>query len=127
MPSTVYVHLVWKIRVQSPELDASAAAVLTKLLPALARKHGATLLEVSILQDHVHTLLLLPPVVDIPRLVQGLKGASSRILNRDRGDAPRPFRWASGYSLHSVSPRAREAVARYIRNQRLRHPLSIPR
>ncbi|PYP53853.1 MAG: hypothetical protein DMD45_00665 [Gemmatimonadetes bacterium] len=57
---------------------------------------GTRLIELGIVRNHVYLVLELPPRVDIPRLVQGLKGASARIANRD-GVMPRaPLRWASG-------------------------------
>jgi hypothetical protein len=43
-----------------------------------------------------------------------------------------PLRWAKGYNLESVSPRAVEAVRQYVETQAIRHPeeairgLSLP-
>ena len=74
------------------------------------------------MRNHVHLVLELPPHVDIARLVQGLKGASARIANRD-GVMPRaPLRWANGYDLRSLSVRDLKGTIRYVRSQSERHP-----
>jgi REP element-mobilizing transposase RayT len=123
MPATIYVHLTWTTYRQQPLIDASVAKFLRRFLPAAARRLGADVLEVGIVRDHLHALLLLQPVVDVPRLVQGLKGASARIANRDVIGTGRKLKWARGYDLRSVSVQAVDRVTTYIRTQERRHPL----
>src|SRR5207249_12147126 len=66
--------------------------------------------------------LELPPLVDVPRLVQGLKGASARIANRD-GVMPRAkLQWATGYELRSLSIRDVKRAMTYVCSQDQRHP-----
>ena len=119
MAATILVHLTWTTWQREPLITPDTAPMLRRFFDLCTRRHGAVLCELGILPDHVHILLALPPEHSIPRLAQALKGASSRIANRDGltgGD--RPLRWANGYDVRSVSPRARAAVERYIRNQR---------
>jgi REP element-mobilizing transposase RayT len=47
----------------------------------------------GIVNDHLHVLLWLQSGIDLPRLVQGLKGASGRIGNRDGVTGENPLRW----------------------------------
>src|SRR5436309_12107534 len=78
--------------------------------------------DLGIVRNHVHLVLELPPHVDIPRLMQGLKGASARIANRD-GLMPRArLRWADGYDLRSVGVRQLAGALRYVRTQGEHHP-----
>jgi REP element-mobilizing transposase RayT len=92
------------------------------VLPEIARRHGTRVIDIGIVRDHVHVVLELPPHADLPRLVQGLKGASARIANRD-GVMPRaPLRWANGYDLRSLSVRDLRRAIRYVRSQSERHP-----
>ncbi len=91
-------------------------------LPPVARRHGAEMLAMGLAQDHVHLVLHLDAIIDIPRLVQGLKGASARVANRDSVLTDRKLRWAAGYDLRSISPdRVRHAM-RYVEHQDQRHP-----
>jgi len=124
MPATLYVHVTWTTRDRRPLIDVETADLLKRLLPRIAERRGATLLELGMVQDHVHGLLRLPPVLDIPRLMQGLKGASSRVVNRDLGRAGNGrLLWASDYDMRSVSPRALDVARRYVASQGERHPL----
>ena len=122
MPVRLYALLTWTTLRRLPLIHPTAAAFLRRMLPEIARRHGTRVIEPGIVRNHVHIVLELPPRVDIPRLVQGLKGASARIANRD-GVMPRArLRWADGYDLRSLSvPDLRRAI-RYVRTQAERHP-----
>src|SRR6266702_4773699 len=99
-----------------------AAEFLRRMLPTIAHRHATTILGIGIVRNHVHLVLDLPPLVDVPRLVQGLKGASARIANRD-GVMPRAkLQWATGYDLRSVGVRDVRRAITYVRSQNQRHP-----
>jgi putative transposase len=53
----------------------------------------AELIEFEGERDHVHLLVNYPPKVSISRLVNSLKGVSSRILRRDFANEIVPFLW----------------------------------
>ena len=122
MPSVIYAHLTWTTRERATLIDADRADFLGRALPNIAARYGAQCLTFGAVTDHLHILLDLPSVYDVPRLVQGLKGATARIVNRDRIGKGPPLRWAAGYDLRSVSPDGRLDVERYIENQARHHP-----
>jgi len=122
MPVRLYVHLTWTTLRRLPLLNPEVARFLERFLRQEATRHGSRVLELGIVSNHIHVVLQLPAVIDIPRLVQGLKGASARIANRD-GLMPRArLRWADGYDLRSVSVRQVEEARRYVRTQAEHHP-----
>lgn len=127
MPVTIYAHLTWTTKERAPLITMEVKRFLERFLPDAARSHAADVMELGVVDDHVHVLLPLPPVIDIPRLVQSLKGASARIANRDVLPRETPLRWASGYDLRSVSPQAVLRVEEYIRRQASHHPGSAIR
>jgi putative transposase len=125
MSTTLYAHLTWTTLERAPLIDAAIGAMLRRFLPAQAERFGVLVMEMGIVRDHVHMLLLLPAGCPVAQLVQQLKGASARVANRDGiTPADRPLRWDRGYDLRSVSPRAVSVVADYVRRQGERHPLS---
>ena len=75
----------------------------------------------------VHLLLELPPVYDAPRLVQGLKGASARLANRDGHASRGGLRWEKGYDFRSVGIRQLAGVTAYVRDQELSTGRRAPR
>jgi len=118
----LYVHLVWTTRNRESTIDLSVARFLVRYLPAVARQERAGVHALGIVATHVHLLLQLHPTTSIPRLLQRLKGGSSVLANREGHADARPLRWAKGYGIASVSPRALEAVRRYVLRQAAHHP-----
>src|SRR5207249_3752076 len=78
VPVRLYVHLTWTTLQRQPLINHGVADFLRRFLPREAKRHGARLLASGVVADHVHVVLQLPPVTNIPRLIQGLKGASAR-------------------------------------------------
>src|SRR5438552_16504644 len=105
MPVRVYVHLTWTTLQRQPLINAEVAGFLRRFLPKEAQRHGARVLEAGIVADHVHLVLQRLPVINIPRLVQALQGASDRLVNRDGLTARAPLRWAEGSDLRGVGVR----------------------
>ena len=122
MPVRLYAHLTWTTLQRQSLISPGVAEFLRRFLPREAQRHGARLIAAGIVADHVHLVVQLPAINNIPRLVQGLKGASARLVNRE-GLMPRaPLRWAEGYDLRSVGVRQLGTVITYVSNQASRHP-----
>ena len=122
MPVRLYALLTWTTDGRLPQVGPAVAEFLRRFLPAEALRHGARLIELGIVRNHVHALLELPSRFDVPRLVQGLKGGSARIANRDGYVQGAPLRWANGYDLRSVGVRDLKRAMGYVRDQGKRHP-----
>jgi putative transposase len=123
MRHRIYYHITWTTRDRFPLIDHEVSGFLRHFLPKIAREERATILELGIVDNHVHALVRAHPNTDVPRLVQRFKGASARLATK-HGIARRGLglRWAKGYSIESVGPRALEAARSYVRSQTTRHP-----
>ena len=99
-----------------PERD-----ILQRFIPAEAQRHGATVVTCGMVNDHVHILLMVRASWDLPRIMQGLKGGSARVLNQNADRSGR-LKWAPGYNAKSVSPGVVPTVINYIKNQPNHHP-----
>ena len=117
----LHVHIVWTTRDREATLDGQVTRFLASFLPAVCRQERAAPLALGAVQSHVHVLVRVHPTTSLPRLVQRLKGGSSVMANRE-GHAVRALRWAKGYSVTAVGPRAVETARRYVLNQALHHP-----
>ncbi len=122
MPVRLYAHLSWTTDGRLSMIDRPTEAFLRRFIPTEARRHDVRVLAVGIVADHVHLALRLPAVANIPRIVQGFKGASARLINEEYAAENRPLKWASGYDLRSVSPENLDRVINYVRNQPRCHP-----
>jgi REP element-mobilizing transposase RayT len=126
MPVRIYAHLSWTTFARLPLIDERAAAFLCRFLLAEATRHGARTIEIGVVRDHVHMLLELPAAFDVPRMVQGLKGASARLANRDGFAGHHSLQWAPGYDLRSVGLTQLRDVAEDVRGQEARHGIPHP-
>jgi len=69
------------------------------------------------MDDHIHLLLQIPPVMALAKAVMGIKANSSRWA-REEGQS---LEWQRGYGAFSVSASLIPTVLRYIRNQEAHH------
>ena len=125
MRDRLYLHIVWTTRDRSPLIDASVATFLERFLSAIAQQERSTIVEMNMVTTHVHLLVRVHPTTSIPRLLQRLKGGSAVIGTREGYAGSRALRWARGYNVESVSPRAMARVRAYIRDQQAHHPREV--
>ena len=128
MRHQLFVHLIWTTRGREPLINLAIATFLEPYIRRVAQSERAMVLEVGIVQTHLHLLLRISPQTSLPRLIQRLKGGSSHLAAVEGHSARgHELRWAKGYNLQSVSPRALPIVRDYVRHQPENHPHeSIP-
>ena len=102
MRHRLYVHLVWTTRGRERLIDPELARFLCRFLRAIARKERAYVLEIGMVQTHVHLLARLHPTVPVSSLVKRLKGASSAVATKEGIGGQGRLSWAKGYSVESV-------------------------
>jgi len=75
----------------------------------------------NISRDHVHLLVSVPPTLAVSRLVQRMKGLTSRKLLMENRGLNKAFwgrhLWGRGYFVASTGNVTEEMIARYIENQ----------
>ena len=118
----LYCHLTWTSLNRVPSITAPVRDFLDRFLRQQTSRYGARPLAVGMVNDHVHMMVELPPAYDLPKLMQGLKGASARIANRDGHTGRRPLQWTPGYDARSVGVGQLAAAIRYVEDQASRHP-----
>jgi putative transposase len=87
----------------------------------MARKERAYILEIGVVQTHIHILARVHPTVPISILVKRLKGASSAVAAKEGIGGGSQLYWAKGYSVDTVSRRSLDSVRAYLRRQPLKH------
>ena len=93
--------------------------------PGRRSKGRAYILEIGLVQTHVHLLARVHPTVAVSQLVKRLKGASSAIAAREGLGSQGRLYWAKGYSVDSVSTGVLDSVRGYLRRQPVRHPEEV--
>jgi REP element-mobilizing transposase RayT len=86
-------------------------------MAGIARNHDFLVLANGGIEDHVHLLIQLPPVLSLAKAVSLLKSNSSSWMS-EHGMS---FAWQEGYGAFSVSASNMATVKRYIANQEKHH------
>ena len=91
------------------------------LLREIAMEHDLIIISGKIARDHVHIFLSYRPNQDVSRIVQWLKGISSRVLLQEFSHLRRKFwgrhLWARGYLAVSSGNITDEMIKKYIEEQ----------
>ena len=117
----IYIHLAWTTRDRQPMIDRTTRDFLGDYFRRTAIRERAEIVVLAILRSHVHLLVRTAPRIDIPRLVQFLKGGSSYAARRLPGNIL-GLRWSREYSATTVSPKQLAGAIRYIEEQASHHP-----
>ena len=85
----------------------------------VAKRHGIEIIELGVMPDHVHTVVVLSPDMSPSHAVALLKGGSAYQLFRSHPNFRKQFRkghfWSRGYFYRSVSNVTDDVVRRYVR------------
>ena len=112
------VHVIFSTKGRQKLIPEDAQARLWAFMGGIARKNGFTAVAVGGTYDHAHALLAIPATMPLAKAVQLIKGGSSKWCNEN---LPRRFAWQEGYAALSVSASHKDAVVRYIHEQKEHH------
>ena len=107
-------------------IDASTRAFLDEFIRRTAIRERVEVIELAILATHIHIVIRTTPRIDLPRLVQMMKGGSSYAASKVPGNRL-GLRWTREYFVATVSPRILPEAVQYLRTQNARHPMEIVR
>lgn len=118
----LHVHLVFVTKYRRRVLDEAATDVLRTIFASVCKDFGAELRACDGEDDHVHLLVEYPPKVDLSRLVNSLKGVSSRLLRQQQPDIVRRYwknvLWSPSYFAASCGGAPLDIIRRYVEQQR---------
>ncbi len=113
-------HVVWIPKYRRKKVFGEIRRELGPVLRELAQHKESEILEGTMLVDHVHMLIAIPPKYAVSQVIGYLKGKSAIHIARTFGGRQKNFTgehfWARGYSVSTVG--IDEAVIRrYIQQQ----------
>ena len=116
----VWIHFVWSTKNWQPLITQAIRPLLIAHVKQNAAKQAIWLDSLNAVVDHAHALISLGKDQTTARVMQLLKGESSRWVNQ-QNLLPLQLEWQEEYFAVSVSEDAVEAVRRYIQNQEEHH------
>jgi putative transposase len=97
----LHVHLVFVAKYRRCIFTKSILVDLGKIFQNVCEKFGATLVEFEGEKDHVHLLVKYAPTTSVSKLVNSLKGVSSRMIRKKGYPTVKEYLW--GNALWSPS------------------------
>ena len=117
----IQYHIVWTTKYRYKVLQGSIAERLRELLKQGCEARDIKIIRGSVGKDHVHMLISCPPTIAPCKIMQYLKGRSSKMLQEEFVELKKKYwgqhLWATGYFLRSVGTVTEETIKEYIENQ----------
>lgn len=113
-------HLVFSTKNRVPLITADLRDPLYGYMGGILRENGGVLLTAGGMPDHVHLLAGWGTTISVAKMLQLIKGISSKWVN-ERPGALGDFAWQPGYGAFTVSASQIPEVRRYILNQEAHH------
>jgi len=114
-------HFVWTTKYRKPVLSGQVALRLREVVREVCRTNEIEILQGHVSRDHVHILVSAPPNMSASKIMQYVKGKSSRKLMMEFRHLNRQFwgrhMWARGYFVATSGNVTDEVIAEYIRLQ----------
>jgi putative transposase len=115
------VHLVWIPKYRKRILTGKVAERVRDLLRQICSEHEVYIVSGKVSADHVHMFISYKPQLSLSKLVQYLKGGSSRILFQEFAHLRKQYwgrhLWGRGYMAISSGNITDEMIQKYIEEQ----------
>ena len=114
-------HIIWVTKYRYHVLSGNIALRVRELIRQGCNARGVNILQGSAGKEHIHLLVSCPPNMAPSKLVQYLKGRSSRLLQEQFPELQKRYwgqhLWARGYFCATVGSVTEEMIRNYIANQ----------
>lgn len=90
----LHIHLVFVTKYRHSVFTKAVLEDLKEIFASVCQDFEAELVEFDGEKDHVHLLINYPPKVSVSRLVNSLKGVSSRLIRKKRYACIQDKLWA---------------------------------
>jgi len=118
----MHAHLVFVTKYRHRVFTDRHLTRLEEIMRAVCVDFEAELVEFNGEPDHVHLLVTFPPKIAVSRLVNSLKGVSSRRMRQEFPELVRHYwrahrLWSGSYFAGSVGGAPLDVLRRYIEEQ----------
>ena len=111
------VHVVFSTKDRYKAIHGEFRPKLWAYVTGICRKLDIYVHSIGGMEDHIHLLIQVPPVLTLSKAVATIKANSSRWAS----EQGHKFAWQQGYGAFSVSASVIPVVVRYIQNQEEHH------
>ena len=121
--SSVYscqFHVIWTTKYRRKVLNEQIQSRLKELILEKQKDFDYEILEMEIMNDHVHLLLDLNPLRGVNKIIGEIKGYTSKVLRGEFKELTTriPCLWTRSKFISTVGSVSLEVVKKYIENQK---------
>lgn len=114
-------HMIWVTKYRYGVLKGRIGRRTRELIRQGCQARKITILQGSVGKDHVHILVSCPTSLAPSKIIQYLKGRTSRLLQEEFPELQKRYwgqhLWARGYFCATVGTVTEEIIRNYIANQ----------
>ena len=115
-------HVIWVTKYRYKVMRGRIAERARDLIRQICQARDVVIVRGSVSPDHIHMLLSAPPHLSPAKLVQYIKGRSSRRLQEEFPELGKRYwgqhLWARGYFCATVGAVDEGTIKEYIENQK---------
>ncbi len=115
---SIQYHIAWATKYRYKVLVGRVANRTREIIRYSCAALGVEIIKGSIGSDHVYLFVSCPPNISVSKLVQVLKGRTSKVIQSEYKEIEKRYwkdhLWASGYFCQSVGFIDKNAVHKYI-------------
>lgn len=117
----LHVHLVFVTKYRRKVFNATILDEMKSIFRKVCLDFEASLEEFDGEKDHVHLLVMYPPKISVSKLVNSLKGVSSRLLRKNFPSMEKSYwkgiLWSPSYFAASCGGAPISIIRQYIEQQ----------
>lgn len=119
-------HICWITKYRYHILRGEIGKETRNIIRQICSAHDVDIIVGSVGVDHIHLLVSCPPKLAVSKLIQYMRGTTSRKLQQKYKQLKRKYwgqhMWARGYFVVSSGNVTDEMWKRYIENQEVEEP-----
>lgn len=113
-------HVIWTTKYRRKALTVDIQNRLKELILEKQKDYSFSVIEMEIMEDHVHLLLDVDPEIGVVNIIGKLKGYSSNVLRKEFSKlrSQIPCLWTRSKFISTVGSVSLEIVKKYIEEQK---------
>ena len=116
----LYIQFVFAVQNRECLIHSDWEERLYQYINGIVRNQKHKLIAINGVADHIHILISMHPEQSISKLMQIVKGDSSKWINEQKLIEGR-FKWQEGFGAFSYNKSDQDNVYKYIMNQKEHH------
>ncbi len=114
-------HLVWITKYRKKILVGDITLRTRDIIRQVCEKYGVEIIRGNVSPDHIHMFVSIPPHFSVSKVIQNIKGRSSRMLQQEYPNLRKEYwgkhLWGIGYFSVTSGNVTDEVIIQYIQEQ----------